>query len=229
MTVTLPDLPRRIAKLQKDERGFPVPVFVQWFRQDGKPAELPSEGDRPDFRYANSDFRVLAFKRGLCWICGEALGVHRIYAIGPMCVINRTTSEPASHRECAEFSAKACPFLIRPRMRRIGFDEDEPHVVSGHLIERNPGCVCLYETRKAKAFRPEGGGWLIRLGEPDRVDWWAEGRQATRAEILASMMSGYPLLAEEARKESAEALHALARMRDDALRFLPAEGSMTHG
>jgi hypothetical protein len=222
MTVALPALPRRIAKLQKDERGFPVPVFVQWFRQDGKPAELPGVGDRPDFRYANADFRVLAFKRGLCWICGEALGVHRIYAIGPMCVINRATSEPASHRECAEFAVKACPFLIRPRMRRIGFDEDEPHVVSGHSIDRNPGCVCLYETRKAKAFRPENGGWLIRLGEPDRVDWWAEGRQATRAEILASMMSGYPLLADEARKEGPEALHDLSRMRDDALRFLPA-------
>ena len=77
---------------------------------------------------------------------------------------------------------------------------------------------------EAKAFRPEGGGggWLIRLGEPDRVDWWAEGRQATRAEILASMMSGYPLLADEARKEGPEALHDLSRMRDDALRFLPA-------
>jgi hypothetical protein len=221
MTVTLPALPPRIAKLTKDSRGYPVPVFIEWFK-DGRAAPRSSPGAAPDFRYARSDFRAWAFKTGLCWICGEALGVHRVYAIGPMCVINRATSEPASHRECAEFAAKACPFLIRPRMRRIGFDEDEPHVVSGHSIDRNPGCVCLYETRKAKAFAPGNGGWLIRLGEPDRVDWYAEGRQATRAEIMASMMSGYPLLADEARKEGPDALHDLARMRDDALRFLPA-------
>jgi hypothetical protein len=224
----LPNLPPRIASLPKDGRGFPIPKFIEWFK-DGKAVPPGSLDASPDFRYARADFRAWAFKTGLCWVCGQTLGVHKVYVIGPMCVINRTTSEPASHRDCAEFAAKACPFLIRPRMRRIGFDEDEPHVVSGHSIDRNPGCICLYETRKAKAFRPEGGGWLIRLGEPDRVDWWAEGRQATRAEVLASMMSGYPLLADEARKDGPEALHDLARMRADALRFLPAEGSMTHG
>jgi hypothetical protein len=220
--IALPDLPPRIAKLPKDDRGYPVPAFVQWMR-DGERAERREPGAAPDFRYANTDFRNRAFKAGLCWICGEPMGVHRVYVIGPMCVINRTTSEPASHRDCATFAVKACPFLVKPRMRRIGFDEDEPHSgFAGQMIERNPGCVCLYETREAKAFRAKGG-WLIRLGKPDRVDWWAEARQATRAEIMASMMSGYPLLMAEAAKEGEQSISDLMDMRADAMKLLPAE------
>jgi hypothetical protein len=221
MTVALPELPPRIARLPKDDRGYPVPKFVQWLK-DGKPAaDRTSPGAAPDFRYADPAFRSRAFKRGLCWICGEPTGAHRVFVIGPMCVINRTTMEPACHRDCAEFAAKACPFLVRPRMRRIGFDKDEPHQVAGNMIERNPGCVCLYETREAKAF-DVGNGWLIRLGKPERVDWWAEGRRATRAEITASIDSGYPLLLEQALKNGAEAGEELVRLTQDALKLLPA-------
>jgi hypothetical protein len=220
MTIALPELPPRIARLPKDERGYPVPAFVEWMR-DGKAAARCEPGATPDFRFIRSDFRARAFKLGLCWICGDKLGVHQVFVIGPMCVINRTTMEPASHRQCAEFAAKACPFLVKPRMRRLPMAEDEPRHVAGKMFERNPGCVCLYETREAKTFNP-GNGWLIQLGKPTRVDWWAEGRRATRAEIVASIDSGYPLLAEQALKDGGDASATLARLTFAALKLLPA-------
>jgi hypothetical protein len=203
--------PPRIQRLPKDERGYPVPRFVEWLK-DGK----------PDFRYADFEFRARAFKTGLCWICGERLGQHRVFAIGPMCVINRTTSEPACHRDCAEFAASACPFLVRPRQKRNAKGLDESAGAPGMMISRNPGCVCLYETKQASAFSDGAGGWLIRLGKPTRVDWWAEGRRATRAEIEASIDSGYPLLEQEAWKDGPGAVDDLARLAADALKLLPA-------
>jgi hypothetical protein len=223
MTVNLPDMPARIKRLWTDERGYPVPRFVEWLTNVGRERAAPgSKGASPDFRYADFEFRARAFRSGLCWLCGERLGTHRVFVIGPMCVINRTTMEPACHRDCAEFAAKACPFLVRPRMRRIGFDADEPHAVDGHMIKRNPGCVCLYETRAASAFDDGRGGWLIELGPPTRVDWWAEGRKATRAEIQASIDSGYPLLLEPAMEEGQEAVDTLARLAAAAMTLLPA-------
>jgi hypothetical protein len=225
MTIALPELPPRIARLPKDERGYPVPAFVEWMKErdfEGQRhrGQRGEPGATPDFRFARPDFRVRAFKTGLCWICGDKLGVHQVFVIGPMCVINRTTMEPASHRDCAEFAAKACPFLVKLRMRRLPMG-DEPRHVAGTMFERNPGCVCLYETREAKAFDP-GNGWLIRLGKPTRVDWWAEGRRATRAEIIASIDSGYPLLAEQALKNGGGASEELARLTFAALKLLPA-------
>jgi len=218
MSVQLPSPPIRIARLPKDERGYPVPWFVAYFK-DGKEVARP-EG-APDFRILASGKRELAVKKRLCWICGEPLGVHQVFAIGPMCAINRTTMEPPSHRVCAEYAAKACPFLTRPRMRRNekGLDEIEHHV-AGMVIARNPGATALWES----AYRPfpVDNGWLIRLAEPARVDWWAQGRRATRAEIEESIATGYPELERQAKRDGPEAVAELERLRDDAMRLLPA-------
>jgi len=221
LAVNLPDMPARIARLPRDERGYPVPRFVEWLKE-GKKAPRGSEGAAPDFRYADYGFRLLAFKRGLCWICGEPLGVHKVYAIGPMCVISGTTSEPACHRECAEFAASACPFLVRPRQKRNEKGLDPDSTAPGLMIKRNPGCICLYETPLAHAFADGAGGWLISLEPPVRTDWWAEGREATREEVLASIDSGYPLLLAEAEKDGPAALGQLDRQRNEAMRYLPA-------
>jgi hypothetical protein len=222
--VALPEMPKRIARLPKDERGYPVPRFVEWLKQglDGQMiAARPTDPSaKPDFRYARPEYRNQAFRHGYCWVCGEQMGVHKIYAIGPMCVVNRVTMEPASHRECAEYSVKACPFLLRPRMRRLPMGADEPRHVAGKMIERNPGCTCLYETKTATSFQAEGG-WLIRLGEPTRVDWWAEGREATRQEIKDSIDSGYPILMDMAMQQGIEAVDELVRMKFAALKLLP--------
>jgi hypothetical protein len=221
MPVTLPDMPPRIQRLPRDERGYPVPRFVEWLK-NGKRVEREEPGANPDFRYADFDFRWRAFHNGRCWICGEPTGLHRVYVIGPMCIINRTTMEPACHRDCAEFAASACPFLVRPREKRNAKGLDPHASAPGTLLKRNPGCVCLYEAKEAKAFNDGRGGWLIRLGKPDRVDWWAEGRKATRAEIQASIDSGYPLLEAEANKDGIKALEELERLTFEALKFLPA-------
>jgi hypothetical protein len=211
MTVQLPPMPDRIASLKRDNRGYPIPRFVD------RGADKNGE---PDFRYADFAFRTRAYKTELCWVCGQKLGRHRVFAIGPMCVVNRTTMEPPAHRECATWSVKACPFLSRPKMRRNDKMPEEVFV-PGTMIARNPGCVCLYEGDGYKAF-DAGNGWLIRLGEPVRVEWWAEGREATRAEVFASIDSGYPLLLAEARKDGSEAIAELADLLARAMTLMPA-------
>lgn len=229
MSVSLPPMPDRIARLPRDERGYPVPRFVQWLTPDGKEGLRPPPGckpnfdlAKPDFRYADFAFRGRAFGRGYCWVCGELMGRHRVFVIGPMCVVNRVTMEPPCHRECAEFTAQACPFLTRPKEKRNAKGLTEEASAPGLMIKRNPGCVCLYETHVYRPFSAPGG-WLIRLEAPNRIDWWAEGRQATRAEVMASIESGYPLLLAEAEKDGHEAVLELERLRQAAMKYLPAE------
>jgi hypothetical protein len=130
--------------------------------------------------------------------------------------------EPACHRDCAEFTAKACPFLTRPREKRNEKGLSPDASAPGTMIKRNPGCVCLFETPLAKAFDDGRGGWLIRLDAPTRVDWWAEGRKATRAEIMASIEGGLQLLEAEAKKDGADAVRRLGRMWQIAMHLLPA-------
>jgi hypothetical protein len=219
--VDLPDgMPLRIERLPRDHRGFPVPWFVQWFR-DGEPG-LPGFGE-PDFRVIDTRKFSIALKQWRCWICGEPMGRHKVFVIGPMCVVNKVTSEPPNHRDCAEYAARACPFLARPAMRRNTKNLPEGGEVAGFHIDRNPGAMCLYETMAYKAFRPQqgGDGILFRLDNPTRVDWYANGRTATRAEVLHSIETGFPILEEMARKDGPESVKELLDSRDRAMNLLP--------
>lgn len=223
--VALPDnMPLRIQRLTRDLRGFPVPWFVQFFDAQGQPCEYGY--GTPDFRVADMRKLGKAVNQRRCWVCGEPMGQHRVFVIGPMCVINKVTSEPAVHRDCAEWSVRACPFLSKPRMRRNEKDLPEDGTSpAGIHIDRNPGVACLYETAYAKPFRPQHGGQgiLFRLGDPERVDWYAEGRAATRAEVEESITTGFPLLERLAQRDGAEAITELYAARDVAMKLLPAE------
>lgn len=221
--VALPDnMPLRIQRLTRDVRGFPVPWFVQFFDAQEQPCEYGY--GTPDFRVADSRKLSKAISQRRCWVCGEPMGNHRVFVIGPMCVINKVTSEPACHRDCAEWSVQACPFLTKPRMRRN--EKDTPEQAqdpAGFHIDRNPGVSCLYETTYAKPFRPQAGGQgvLFRLGDPVRVDWWAEGRRASRAEVEESIRTGFPFLERMAQLDGPESIAELYEMRDTAMKLLP--------
>jgi hypothetical protein len=225
INIHLPAMPARIARLPRDHRGFPVPWFVKWFK-DGKPGAW-GVGE-PDFRVMNRERFAMALRHPHCWICGELMGVHRVFTIGPMCAINRVNSEPPSHRECAEFAVKTCPFLSRPRMRRNEHDlPADRQPAPGFHLDRNPGAVCLWETPTYKPFRPHSGhdGILFRLGDPVQVDWYASGRPATRAEVLASIDSDYPALEQIAHLDGPEGVAALAAARARMLPLLPTAGA----
>ena len=121
------------------------------------------------------------------------------------------------------FSAISCPFLTKPKAvrRDAGLPEEiaDGSNCAGIAIMRNPGCTAIWRTKSYELFNP-GNGTLFSVGDPVSVDWYAEGRKATRDEILASMESGLPILMELARKEGAE--RELLDKRDFALQYLPA-------
>ena len=192
----------RLARLPVDpERGYPVPWFVTWI--NGK----------PEFRLADSEKWVQAVKHSLCWVCGEPMGSYKAFVIGPMCCVNRISGDPPSHLECALWSVKGCPFLTKPQMVRR---EDElvnrhrPNV-GGIMIERNPGVMLIWVTKKYTLASDGRGRHLFSLGEPDSLSWWSEGRRATREEVMRSIDTGLPLLREMCDHERTPARQQEAR------------------
>jgi hypothetical protein len=216
-------LPDHLRGRPRDARGFIVPYFVAWRDDDGN---LADEGrGEPDFRTVNTSRFVRCIKQRLCWLCGHPLGRHLSFVIGPMCTVTRTTSEPPSHLACADYALKVCPFLTRPAMRRLPMGADEAMPPAGLHLDRNPGVSALWTSREFTLFKTKHGnaGTLIQVGEPSRVEWWREGRWATRAEVQASMVSGLPSLREIADAEGNGAREELERFIERAERYLPAE------
>jgi hypothetical protein len=206
--------PSGVDKLPVDERGFPVPWFVY----------IDAAG-KADHRVVGPGKLRLALREERCWLCGGKLGRVKASVIGPMCAVNRITSEPPCHPQCARYAVQSCPFLSKPRARRNekGLPE-EARTAAGIALDRNPGVTVIWESLMAsKPFRPLQGapGVLFDLGAPHRVTWWREGLPATREEALEALKTGLPALLEVAEQEGQAAIDALREAAEKARALLP--------
>jgi hypothetical protein len=202
--------PKRMLDLPVDKRGYPVPYFVDWIKGE------------PEFRAMDRLKLARCMKHKLCWTCGKKLFDERVFVVGPMCAVNRISAEPPNHRECAQYSAINCPFLSKPKMvrRRDGLQLATAEEAPGLMLERNPGVTLLWYTRSFLILK-EPNGVLFRMGRAFKVEWYAEGRQATREEILASIESGLPFLRKAADLDGPEAHVALTQQVDVAMKLVP--------
>lgn len=212
VTMRFPDAPPAIRALPVDKRGYPVPWFVTWI--DGA----------PDFQLADSGKIPQAVRHSKCWICGGIMGRHKAFVIGPMCSVNRVSSEPPSHLACAEFAAQACPFLSRPLAKRppIGDLEGKPgfEMPGGLMLQHNPGVTLVWSCVRYGLIEANGGV-LFEIGPPSRIQWFREGRAATRAECLEAFDKGLPTVRRIAEGEGPYAVRDLEARIDRAMHLLP--------
>jgi hypothetical protein len=206
----LPQLPKFMQHLPVDERGYPVPWFVDWF--NGK----------PEFRAMSQKKFVAAINQRRCWTCGHHLFGEEVFVIGPMCAINRISGEPPNHRECAIYAATACPFLSKPQMVRRENDLPGPKLPgAGIAIARNPGVTLLWYTRHHRIMEVPNGV-LFQIGRPFKTEWYMRGRPATRAEVMESIESGLPALREADRLQGVSDADAeIDRRLSETMRLLP--------
>ena len=205
-------MPARMSRLPINERGYPIPYFVA----------VKANGEH-DFRYADAEKFESCIKQRLCWLCGDRLGQYMVFAIGPMCVVNRNTSEPPCHLECAQYACRACPFLSNPAMRRNEKALTEEGYAAGILIPRNPGVTALWITKRYRLKHDEKGMILFDIGEPTNVIWYREGRPATRGEVLESMYNGLPSLEQHVHTPDEKEFFVACVAR--AMHWLPREDS----
>lgn len=190
----LPPLPPSMAHLPIDRRGYPVPFFVAMI--DGE----------PDHRVVERGAVAQCVNRNLCWLCGRRLSMFKTFVLGPMCGVNRVSGEPPSHLECARYAAQACPFMTRPQAKRREANLPEVRTEpAGMHLTRNPGVTLLWTTHSFKPFKC-GKGMLFDMGPAVAMEWYAEGRTATRDEVRASIMSGLPKLLEVAEHDGDEGI-----------------------
>jgi hypothetical protein len=176
---TLPPLPPDMRQLPIDQRGFPVPYFVKWVN------------GVPDFRILDMEKIHQSTVEGRCQICGKKLGRSGIFAVGPISAITLVDDEPPMHQLCAEFAAQACPWMMRPGMKRGQAVKPDGTLTPAEILN-TPGTVysgapkvwALIEVQSYYADRQADGTILYHMGQPVEMSWWAEGRRATREQVI---------------------------------------------
>ena len=171
----IPAPPKSLAHLPIGKRGYPVPPFVKHI--DGE----------PDFRAVDMSYVVQAERNKLCFVCGLPRGSESVFVCGPLSFTNRVCIEPSMHARCARYSAQACPFITKPNMQRRDTSDLADHMPPPMLalqVRDNPGCYALAFTRGHRLDILPNGMPLWNFGPSlYAVEWWQEGRLATRAEV----------------------------------------------
>lgn len=99
--------PAAIARLPKDDRGFPI-TFVALI-VDGK----------PDFTTIDAQKILACIERRLCGMCGERImSTDRVGFIGgPLSIENRNFLDPWMHLWCARYAMQVCPHIVHDNSR----------------------------------------------------------------------------------------------------------------
>lgn len=145
------EIPRELAHLKIDSRGYPVPYFVSWI--DGK----------PEFRFLNADRLDMIIRRKVCHICGKKLPDDYFYFIsGPMGLHNKISTDAPMHKVCAEFSIFACPHLFRQKAERRDNDPLAKLLIS-EKEKHDPGkpdTLYLVKADKTKVTSEDGRPYI---------------------------------------------------------------------
>jgi hypothetical protein len=180
MTVTMPP---RIARLERDARGYPIPWNA-----------LRGVDNAPIFTVNDDRKHLYALRAALCPICGEKLGKWKWFVGGPRSAFdpNGWYFDLPGHYECEQFALATCPYLAMPRyLKRVDVPDpsklpqditpilldntqiaDRPEVfvtIASDRMEVQPGPASPY----VRPVRPVLG-----------YEFWRHGRQLTEAEAL---------------------------------------------
>ena len=147
-------MPEAIRVLPRDERGLPIPY-----------AQLRLDG-RPDFRSLDAERAARCVNERLCGICGRSLDYWIAFIGGPSCRTNRLFKDPAMHPECAEYAARACPFIAGSKTKYSTRPLPEGEGLAVHVDpnmadhERRPVDMFTFTTRRYRPVRKHGETYI---------------------------------------------------------------------
>lgn len=171
--MTTVEIPKRMRKLERDRRGYPIPKSV--FRDStGKPHFQIS--DQTELR------RLLKFD--LCGMCGAKLKPSRWFVGGPKSAfyVQGAYFDPPMHDECAHYALQVCPYLAAPtyskRIEDKTIKDGSQTIVDERVeVERPPVFVAVEATGQTLHDR------LIIPKQPyAKIEYWLHGTQMSQAE-----------------------------------------------
>jgi hypothetical protein len=180
-------MPERIARLDTDARGYPIPWNVLRAK-DGTPFFTVND-DRKAWR---------ALREGLCPICGGKLGNWKWFTGGPKSAFDEHGwyLDLPGHHECIQFALATCPYLAAPRyLGRIDVADPSKLPTEAKILldetiltERPEVFVAVAAGKVEAQRRPLWFGELQPYVRPSRpflgYEFWRHGKQIALDEAL---------------------------------------------
>lgn len=174
-------IPARMAHLERDRRGYPIPVSV--YRD--------SDG-RPHFTIIDELKRQRVIADDRCPICGGKLTRGRWFVGGPMSAFNNRGAyiDPPMHGECARYALRVCPYLAAPNYDKRIDDktlppgDDAPLLLDPTLIPERPDYFVAVMATGQKLIMNGGVVQYIAPKRPySKIEFWQYGQRVGKEEV----------------------------------------------
>jgi hypothetical protein len=174
-----------MAHLDRDHRGYPIPVMV--FRDP--------EG-KPHFTVNNEGTRVIdIIIDERCSICGTPLLRERWFVGGPLSAFHAHGAyhDPPMHRDCLHYALRVCPYLamasythrIDTRTIKTPIERTRFFIDNTQVAERPEIFVAVCTTGQEVRFKgthPRAPVYVIPHRPYKRVEFWRNGKQISETE-----------------------------------------------
>lgn len=171
------EIPKRMRKLDRDRRGYPIPVTV-----------LIDSTGKPHFTVHDHAARVRALKADQCAICGRKLQAERWFVGGAKSAFSILGAyyDPPMHAECCRYALQVCPYLAAPTYaRRIdekSIKTPEPGLVivaEKAVIDARPLVFVAVATTGQTVTNDN---LIIPKTPYTKIEYWLHGTQLSQAE-----------------------------------------------
>ena len=102
-------VPPRMKRLERDRRGYPIPVIV-----------LRDKTGVPHYTINDEHKRQAVIAHEQCSICGQVLNRARWFVGGPLSAFDPEGCyiDAPLHHECAQYALRVCPYLAAPNYNK---------------------------------------------------------------------------------------------------------------
>ena len=178
--ITSVPIPECMQHLERDCRGYPIPVIV-----------MRDTDGRPHFTVSDEGERQRVIWLNLCSICGGALERERWLVGGPMSAFHEHGAyiDPPMHQACVNYALQVCPYLAAPNYgKRIDGKTVDPAKAGGIIVQdplvlvERPTCFVAVATMRQELIIEGQLVRYIRALQPyTQVQYWQHGRQIDEA------------------------------------------------
>jgi hypothetical protein len=169
-------IPPRMQGLEKDHRGYPIPVII-----------LRDSKNLPHFTINNEVTRILIVAEDLCAICGQKLLPLRWFVGGPLSAFHRNGAyfDTPLHYECMTYAMQVCPYLALPSYsgridsRTLSKEETATRIfIDRTQIPERPEVFVCGLTHGQKLTN---SGHMIPKRPWKKLEFWRQGKRLTYA------------------------------------------------
>lgn len=171
-------IPPMMAHLERDARGYPIPVTV-----------LRGNDGKPHFAINDTSKRQEILRENRCPICGKHLNAGFWFVGGPRSAFdpNGAYIDPPIHHQCMRYALQVCPYLAAPNYsKRVDLGtldrKKSPALlfIDNTMLPDRPALFVGLLARRRQLIR---GGEYVTPGRPYvKVEFWQQGKQLDPAE-----------------------------------------------